>query len=227
MAGSVSLRVANSRLKARGPGRVELSERQEKEIQREEIITDEFVILITNFRSIASPPLCRLFALSQRAPNAAMAQRGGAAAYDPTHPSDPGLIAPSSGHSPFARLPLPASFTASAFPSTSNTSSPYVTDQPRSALNRTFGGGDYVPPNGNGKGKEVVNPSTTTTTAAAGSKAPEPGAAEPRGQTLEEMYSAPENTLEIEVRDPQTRGESRSRQISLDSFFLRWRIALG
>lgn len=27
-----------------------------------------------------------------------------------------------------------------------------------------------------------------------------------RGQTLEEMYSAPENTLEIEVRDPKTYG---------------------
>lgn len=157
-----------------------------------------------------------------------MAQRGGAA-YDPTHPSDPGLIAPSSGHSPFARLPLPASFTASAFPSTSNTSSPYVTDQPRSALNRTFGGGDYVPPNANGKGKEVTNQQQppTTTAAAAGSKAPEQGAAEPRGQTLEEMYSAPENTLEIEVRDPQTRGQSRSRLISLDSFSLRWRTPLG
>lgn len=148
----------------------------------------------------------------------AMAQRGAVAAYDPTHPSDPGLIAPSSGHSPFARLPLPASFTASAFPSTSHTSSPYVTDQPRSALNRTFGGGDYVPPNGNGKGKEVVNPSTTTT--ATGSKAPEQGAAEPRGQTLEEMYSAPENTLEIEVRDPQTRGESGV--ITSSSFFFFW-----
>ncbi|GAA5993465.1 hypothetical protein JCM10908_002204 [Rhodotorula pacifica] len=130
-----------------------------------------------------------------------MSQR---AAYDPAHPSDPGLIAPSSGHSPFARLPLPASFTASAFPSTSTTSSPYVTDQPRSALNRTFGGGDYVPPNGNGngKGKEV---------AASQQQPPQSGGggaqagAEPRGQTLEEMYSAPENTLEIEVRDPQTR----------------------
>ncbi|GAA5877582.1 hypothetical protein JCM3774_006124 [Rhodotorula dairenensis] len=134
-----------------------------------------------------------------------MAQRQ--PAYDPTHPTDPGLIAPSSGHSPFARLPLPAAFTtASAFPSTSNTSSPYVTDQPRSALNRTFGGGDYVPPNGNGgKAKDVASQQGV-----AGQQQQQQGAgaapaAEPRGQTLEEMYSAPENTLEIEVRDPQTR----------------------
>ncbi|GEM11773.1 sorting nexin-3 [Rhodotorula toruloides] len=106
-----------------------------------------------------------------------------AQAEDPTHPSIPGLIAPSSGHSPFARLPLPASF--SAFSSTSDplaSSSPYVTDQPRSALNQAFGGGSNV----------------------AGAKGKEPSQGDPRGQTLEEMYSAPENTLEIEVRDPRT-----------------------
>ena len=36
------------------------------------------------------------------------------------------------------------------------------------------------------------------------------GKADARGQTLEEMYSAPENTLEIEVREPRTQGESAS-----------------
>ncbi|BGP03974.1 Sorting nexin-3 [Rhodotorula toruloides] len=125
-----------------------------------------------------------------------------AQAEDPTHPSIPGLIAPSSGHSPFARLPLPASF--SAFSSTSDplaSSSPYVTDQPRSALNQAFGGGSYVPPSERGR----VNPVTVqASTSAAGAKGKEPAQGDPRGQTLEEMYSAPENTLEIEVRDPRT-----------------------
>ncbi|GAA5872644.1 hypothetical protein JCM1840_004862 [Sporobolomyces johnsonii] len=92
--------------------------------------------------------------------------------------TSPGLIAPSSGHSPFARASLPSSTT---FPSTSlsspSGSSPYVTDQPRSRLNEALGGGERRQ-----RGNE----------------------AEPRGQTLEEMYSAPENTLEIEVRDPRT-----------------------
>lgn len=135
-----------------------------------------------------------------------------APAYDPTHPSDPGLIAPSSGHSPFARLPLPASFsTSSAFPSTSQTSSPYVTDQPRSALNRTFGGGDYVPPD-----RQLQQHHHSASSSAAGPQPPsvegqKPAQGEPRGQTLEEMYSAPENTLEIEVRDPQTRGKPTGR----------------
>lgn len=129
---------------------------------------------------------------------------------DPAYPSDPGLIAPSSGHSPFARLPLPAAFhSSSAFgtASTSNTSSPYVTDQPRSALNRTFGGKDYLPPD-----RAAQSPADAASGAsggAGGAAAPQQQQqGEPRGQTLEEMYSAPENTLEIEVRDPQTRGAS-------------------
>lgn len=135
---------------------------------------------------------------------------------DPAYPSDPGLIAPSSGHSPFARLPLPAAFhSSSAFgtASTSNTSSPYVTDQPRSALNRTFGGRDYVPPD-----RAALSPADAASGASGGAGGAGGAAApqqqqqqqqgEPRGQTLEEMYSAPENTLEIEVRDPQTRGAS-------------------
>ncbi|GAA5932870.1 hypothetical protein JCM1841_004619 [Sporobolomyces salmonicolor] len=98
--------------------------------------------------------------------------------------SSPGLIAPSTGHSPFARASLPSipsSTSFTSFPSTSlscpSSSSPYVTDHPRSSLNEALGGAQ--------RGQKL-------------------GDAEPRGQTLEEMYSAPENTLEIEVRDPRT-----------------------
>ncbi|GAA5877177.1 hypothetical protein JCM8547_001965 [Rhodosporidiobolus lusitaniae] len=116
----------------------------------------------------------------------------------PTHPTTPGLVAPSTGHSPFARVPLPSSFN---FPSTSlhtpSGSSPYVTDQPRSALNEAFGGGAYSPNRGSrirGNGYQQEERE------AQGAKV----GGEPRGQTLEEMYSAPENTLEIEVRDPRT-----------------------
>jgi sorting nexin-3/12 len=92
----------------------------------------------------------------------------------------PGTIAPSSGHSPFARAALPSSTSFnSSFPSTSlfsgGGSSPYVTDQQPPLCESAF------------------------------NKTPQQG--EPRGQTLEEMYSAPENTLEIEVREPRTQGE--------------------
>ncbi|KAM0788633.1 Sorting nexin-3 [Microbotryomycetes sp. NB124-2] len=96
-----------------------------------------------------------------------------------------GKFAPSSGYSPFARVPLPppaASF-SSQFPSTSlsspSGSSPYVTDR-----NYSYANSNYEAPGG-------ATPSS-------------PSRPEPRGQTLEEMYSAPENTLEIEVRDPRT-----------------------
>ncbi|GAA6020493.1 hypothetical protein JCM10207_000021 [Rhodosporidiobolus poonsookiae] len=120
---------------------------------------------------------------------------------DPTHPSTPGLVAPSTGHSPFARVALPASFN---FPSTSlhnpSGSSPYVTDQPRSALNHSFGGAPYNP-RGRG-GKAAGAGGEAGEQEEEGAK--EAGKGEPRGQTLEEMYSAPENTLEIEVRDPRT-----------------------
>ncbi|KAK4046526.1 Sorting nexin-3 [Microbotryomycetes sp. JL221] len=98
-----------------------------------------------------------------------------------------GSFAPSSGHSPFARVPLPppaASF-SSQFPSTSlsspSGSSPYVTD-------RNYSYGNKVGNNGYDQSGPTSSPSRP----------------EPRGQTLEEMYSAPENTLEIEVRDPRT-----------------------
>lgn len=91
--------------------------------------------------------------------------------------------APTSGHSPFQRAALPASSSFRSFPSTSfstpSTTSPYVTDQPQSPSR--FGPDAYASDGG--------------------------AKADMRGQTLEEMYSAPENTLEIEVRDPRTQGE--------------------
>ncbi|GAA6064300.1 hypothetical protein JCM10212_002480 [Sporobolomyces blumeae] len=112
-----------------------------------------------------------------------------------SNPTSPGLIAPSSGHSPFARPSLPPPPSSSAFPSTSlnspSRSSPYVTDQPRSQLNESLGGGDRRTPSASyGTGQKRGG----------GAAAKE----EVRGQTLEEMYSAPENGLEIEVRDPRT-----------------------
>ncbi|GAA5991390.1 hypothetical protein JCM11641_004616 [Rhodosporidiobolus odoratus] len=119
-------------------------------------------------------------------------------------PTAPGLVAPSTGHSPFARVPLPSSF---AFPSTSlhspSGSSPYVTDQPRSAMNESFGGGAYSPNRasrirGNSAEQQAVQGGKVQ------GQGQGQGLGEPRGQTLEEMYSAPENTLEIEVRDPRT-----------------------
>ncbi|GAA5917226.1 hypothetical protein JCM6882_005531 [Rhodosporidiobolus microsporus] len=126
---------------------------------------------------------------------------------DPTHPTTPGLVAPSTGHSPFARVPLPSSFN---FPSTSlhtpSGSSPYVTDQPRSALNEAFGGGAYSP----SRGSRIKNGGQYGAHGAGG-EAPEGAKGEPRGQTLEEMYSAPENTLEIEVRDPRTQEFGRKQ----------------
>lgn len=116
-------------------------------------------------------------------------------AGQPEFPVTPGLVAPSTGHSPFARVPLPSSFN---FPSTSlhtpSGSSPYVTDQPRSALNEAFGGGAYSP----NRGSRIKQQQREEEMGGKGG--------EPRGQTLEEMYSAPENTLEIEVRDPRTQG---------------------
>lgn len=95
--------------------------------------------------------------------------------------------APSSGHSPFARAALPASTSFTSFPSTSlsspSGSSPYVTsinqDNAREWRESPYAKTPASPPHG-----------------------------EPRGQTLEEMYSAPENTLEIEVRDPRIQGGS-------------------
>ncbi|GJN94777.1 hypothetical protein Rhopal_007869-T1 [Rhodotorula paludigena] len=136
---------------------------------------------------------------------------------DPAHPPNapPGLIAPSSGHSPFARIALPTAFPASSLlrgqgAHGDHTSSPYVTDQPRSALNERFGGAEYVPPHLRQQHHHASSSSSSSATGArarAGTGGSEQGQAqggEPRGQTLEEMYSAPENTLEIEVRDPRT-----------------------
>ncbi|GAA6040830.1 hypothetical protein JCM8097_007736 [Rhodosporidiobolus ruineniae] len=123
---------------------------------------------------------------------------------DPVHPTTPGLVAPSTGHSPFARVPLPSSF---SFPSTSlhtpSTNSPYITDQPRSALNQEFGGGAYSP----SRASRIRQQQGLNGEDGVGGK--ERG--EPRGQTLEEMYSAPENTLEIEVRDPRTHDFGRKQ----------------
>lgn len=113
------------------------------------------------------------------------------------YPTNDGMIAPSSGHSPFLRANLPSSTSFNQFPSTSlsspSHSSPYVTQQQpparqstaymssaHSSPTKSLGGGD------GGKTREQQDA---------------------RGQTLEEMYSAPENTLEIEVREPRTQGK--------------------
>ncbi|KAK4701493.1 sorting nexin-3/12, partial [Phenoliferia sp. Uapishka_3] len=99
-----------------------------------------------------------------------------------------GSLAPTSGHSPFVRatLPPPASF--HSFPSTSfstpSSTNPYVTDP------------GYGRRNG-------ANPDPVGQSGVGGGGSPQKGN-EVRGQTLEEMYSAPENTLEIEVREPRT-----------------------
>lgn len=100
-----------------------------------------------------------------------------------------GSIAPTSGHSPFVRasLPPPASF--HSFPSTSfstpSSTNPYVTDP------------------GYGRRTPITNSQDEPSSPQKQSEA--------RGQTLEEMYSAPENTLEIEVREPRTQGELQLR----------------
>lgn len=104
----------------------------------------------------------------------------------------------SSGHSPFARANLPPSVGySSGFPSTSLSSpfrsSPYVTD------NMGSSGGQWRDSYSASSGGKAQTAASST--AAASTQA------ELRGQTLEEMYSAPENTLEIEVRDPRTQGE--------------------
>lgn len=88
-------------------------------------------------------------------------------------------IAPSSGHSPFQRATLPQSTSFNAFPSTS--------------LGAPSGSSPYVTQQSQ---QEPVRDSPYAKSEAA------------RGQTLEEMYSAPENTLEIEVREPRTQGAS-------------------
>lgn len=125
---------------------------------------------------------------------------------DPDHPTTPGLIAPSSGHSPFARVALPTTFPATSLFAQGPSASPYVTDQPRSALNLSFGGADYLPPSARNRATAGgAGGGASEGPVAAGAK---PAQGEPRGQTLEEMYSAPENTLEIEVRDPRTQGAS-------------------
>jgi hypothetical protein len=48
-----------------------------------------------------------------------------------------------------------------------------------------------------------------------------------RGQTLEEMYSVPENYLEIEVRDPRTHGESQNALFKDVMRWEHWRADFG
>ena len=91
----------------------------------------------------------------------------------------------------------------SAFPSTSlsspSPSSPYVTDQPISQLNASLGG------------RPLSSSSFTTNqyASANGRGAASAGAKADGGATTEVLYEAPENGLEIEVRDPRTQGEPR------------------
>lgn len=125
-----------------------------------------------------------------------------------------GTIAPSSGHSPFQRAPLPSfpstSFLHSGSPST--TSSPYVTDN-LSASNPFAYDASFDAPTpsttmpSEHRASNYAAVSAPPRSPPSDSKATDltsPG----RSQTLEEMYSAPENTLEIEVRDPRTQGRS-------------------
>ncbi|GAA5842777.1 hypothetical protein JCM3766R1_007155 [Sporobolomyces carnicolor] len=86
----------------------------------------------------------------------------------------------------------------SAFPSTSlsspSPSSPYVTDQPISQLNASLGG------------RPLSSSSFTSNqyASANGRGAASAGAKADGGATTEILYEAPENGLEIEVRDPRT-----------------------
>ncbi|KDE03586.1 hypothetical protein MVLG_05921 [Microbotryum lychnidis-dioicae p1A1 Lamole] len=125
-----------------------------------------------------------------------------------------GTIAPSSGHSPFARANLPPSTSFSSFPSTSlsspSGSSPYVTDRPS---NSRFAYHEPTPATMSSSSSSQTSPTKNHNGVGGGGgdqaeavNAPSSPSAghEARGQTLEEMYSAPENTLEIEVRDPRT-----------------------
>ncbi|KAM0750185.1 Phox-like protein [Meredithblackwellia eburnea MCA 4105] len=112
-----------------------------------------------------------------------------------------GAIAPSSGHSPFVRVALPPPASFHSFPSTSlfsssSGSSPYVTD-----------------PNYGRRPGQQQQQQQSQREITAGEEGTAPAGAkltEPRGQTLEEMYSAPENTLEIEVREPRTQEYGRN-----------------
>lgn len=110
--------------------------------------------------------------------------------------------APTSGHSSFQRANLPPSTSFRSFPSTSfntpSTSSPYVTDQPQSPNRFAYRGDDD---------DEGWTESGSGAAAAGDKGAKGEQRHDMRGQTLEEMYSAPENTLEIEVRDPRTQGK--------------------
>ncbi|GAA5929345.1 sorting nexin-3 [Sporobolomyces koalae] len=85
----------------------------------------------------------------------------------------------------------------SSFPSTSlsspSRSSPYVTDQPLSQLNASLGGR----PLSSSYSASTTYASGTGREAAAGAKV------DPTS-TTEVLYEAPENGLEIEVRDPRT-----------------------
>jgi hypothetical protein len=105
----------------------------------------------------------------------------------------PGLVAPSSGHSPFARVEssTPAASPFASYTSPNRPSSPYVTEQ-HSSPTRTRTGPSGATVAGDEEG-------ANGTPKLAG-----------RMQTLEESYAPPEDFLEIEVRDPRTHGERPS-----------------
>jgi len=93
---------------------------------------------------------------------------------------------PTSTHSPFARTSSPSNPFASFSTATGSTSSPYVTSPGYSSPS------SYYP--------DIMAPSSPTGSATGGAGTQ----LQNRTQTLEEMYSVPENYLEIEVRDPRT-----------------------
>lgn len=88
----------------------------------------------------------------------------------------------------------------SSFPSTSlsspSRSSPYVTDQPLSQLNASLGG------------RPISSSSSTFTGGNNGTNGRE--AVGSKAEGAEVLYEAPENGLEIEVRDPRTQGKLTS-----------------
>lgn len=90
------------------------------------------------------------------------------------------------------------------FPSTSlsspSRSSPYVTDQPLSQLNASLGGRPL---------SQHGSSSFTNTAQQAGGKHQRELSQDQGQSTTEVIYEAPENGLEIEVRDPRTQGNHR------------------
>lgn len=169
-----------------------------------------------------------------------------------------GLIAPSSGHSPFVRVStqspylLSSSFNAAYHPTGSSSASDRSSDPfgyasisrapppgPTSSPTKGKAAGPQSPtrsstaPQPQSPGS-LAGPSSSSSAAAPSASAGAPtgtaaaatvGAGAPltspsledRAQTLEEMYSAPENFLEIEVREPRTQGASISLSVPVCS----------